>query len=194
MRIGVLGATFDPPHIAHLIASECAVDILKLESVMMIPTNMNPLKQEHQPAPPNIRLKMTEAAVGDNPKFSVSDIEIKRGGLSYMVDTIEALKNGILSNDSQIFLLMGADTALDFQLWKGHQHLRQMCSLAVFNRPGYSIEQVLERIPPPVITIEIPRMEISSSLIRQWKAHGKPIRYLVPQGVIDIIEEEQLYL
>ncbi|MBC8205125.1 MAG: nicotinate-nicotinamide nucleotide adenylyltransferase, partial [FCB group bacterium] len=130
-RIGIFGATFDPPHYGHLTAAEFSRTALKLDEVMMIPASRNPLKLNHIPAPDNIRLKMTAAAIEGNPDFTVNDIEIRRGGLSFMADTLKEIKYK-LRDDDRLLLLIGADTAADFKLWKSPFEIIKLTELVVF--------------------------------------------------------------
>jgi nicotinate-nucleotide adenylyltransferase len=192
-RVGIFGATFDPPHFGHLIAGQSMMEALNLDLILMLPANINPLKEAASPAPVKSRLRMITEAVASNSKFNVCDIEIKRGGTSYMIDTVIALRQQYPDEDTELYLLIGADTAEDFHLWKEYQRLSEMVKVVVFNRPGYNLEEVIAKMPVPVLKVLIPMIEISSTMIRERVLNGESIRYLVPEAVRRIIKEEKLY-
>lgn len=194
LRIGLFGATFDPPHYGHLIAADYAADELELDEVLMIPASLNPLKQEHLPAPPNLRLEMIQAAVVKYPRFRVSDIELKRGGVSYTIDTVQSLLKDYRSHETEFFLLLGADAAADFHLWRDYQRLAEMCQLSILSRPGFDMESTLAKLPLPAAALNMPMIDISSTLIRNRLRQGKSINFLTPPEVVEIIECEKLYI
>jgi len=177
----------------HLIAAEWAAEDLNLHQVLIIPANLNPLKREHRPAPPEIRLKMVEAAIGNYPQLTVDDIEIRRSGVSFMIDTIDLLREKYTARENDFFLLLGADAAADFKLWWDYERLAQICTIAVFNRPGYELEVVAASLPAGAVTLKIPMVDISSTSIRHRIRAGKSIRFMTPEPVRQIIEEEGLY-
>ncbi len=191
MRIGIFGASFDPPHIGHFIAAECAAYELGLSKVLLIPANLNPLKREHCPAAPEIRLRMTQAAVSGNALFEVSAIELERGGISYMAETVDALREEHPLDE--FILLLGADSAAEFHLWYDYERLAEEVSLVIFNRPGYDLSLISQAMKPSHRTVKIPSIEISSTDIRSRIKHNRAYRYMVPAAVYDIIEELGLY-
>jgi nicotinate-nucleotide adenylyltransferase len=189
---GIFGATFDPPHLGHLIAMNFALEELKLDEIIMIPANLNPLKQYHIPAPPEIRLEMLKSIIKQNNKLEISDIELKRGGVSYMIDTIRELKDDVLA-ESEIYLLIGADSAIDFTQWKDYKLLAEICKIAVFNRPGWSLDDVARQLPIEFISLRMPLIGISSTLIREMVAAKKSIDHLTPEVIVRIIRKYELY-
>ena len=192
LRLGIFGATFDPPHLGHLIAAEFAAEELRLDEILLIPANLNPLKIQHQPAPPEIRLEMVKAAAASRPKFKVSDLELKRGGVSYMIDTIRQLQKNHPPHTA-FYLLLGTDAAAEFLKWKKYQSLAEICTITVLDRPGWNISLVLQKLQIPFLYLKMPLIDISSSLIRERVAQGKPIDFLTIPGVVEIIRREKLY-
>jgi len=193
LKIGIFGATFDPPHSAHLIAAEYAVSELKLNKVLMIPANVNPLKKQRKPTPPDIRLQMIQAAVNGYPQFEVNDVELKRGGVSYMIDTVLDLRENYPPAEAELYLLLGADAAEEFHLWRSHRQLAEICRLVVFNRPQYNLQTILKKLTVPALPLNIPAFDISSTAIRRRIREGKPVDFLAPVEVLKIIQKENLY-
>lgn len=193
INIGVFGASFDPPHIAHFIIAEWCADELGLERVILIPAAQNPFKLEHRPASPETRLEMTVASAAGNSLLQVSSIEINRGGVSYTIDTITELQKIYPSSSHRLFLLLGADCALDFRRWKNYRNLAESTTVAVFNRPGYDLNTVSAQMDIPHITISVPNFEMSSTMIRERIIQGLSWKYMVPAGVAEIIETRKLY-
>ena len=191
-KIGIFGATFDPPHCGHLIAVEFARDILKLDTVMMIPASRNPLKQEHIPAPDRIRMEMVKSAIAGRPGYEFSDMEIRRGGISFMCDTIDEIRKEI-SSDDLLYLLVGLDAAAEFDKWKNPGEILTVARLVVFDRPGTPTLEPGAGLPVSTIKIKIPQIEISSTLIRRRVKEGRSIYFLTPDPVVAIIKREKLY-
>lgn len=191
--MGIFGSTFDPPHFAHLLAAQWSLEALNLDFILMIPASINPLKQEHIPAQPQLRLEMVNRAVEGCPHFLVSDVELQRAGVSYMVDTIMELRRTYTVEEYKFYLLLGADVANDFHLWRSPRELSELTTLAVFNRPGYDFNRVMAKLPDSASAIKIPELEISSTLIRERVKSGKSIEFMVPPSVISIIDRENLY-
>jgi nicotinate-nucleotide adenylyltransferase len=191
--LGIFGAAFDPPHYGHLIAAEWVAEELRLRQILMIPSNINPLKRLHPPAPATFRWEMIQAALKSHPNFKVSDIEIKRSGISYMIDTLKFLQNDYPPNLYRLYLLLGADIAAEFGLWRDYEKIAQICQLVAFNRPGYDIKKIVSELPAGAISVHIPMMDISSTMLRERIQLGKSIRFLTPSPVCEIIEREKLY-
>jgi nicotinate-nucleotide adenylyltransferase len=197
VRIGILGGTFNPPHIGHLVCAQEAYLQLGLARVFLIPARIPP----HKPieADPGIehRLEMCRLAVaGDEQRFEVSDLEARRDGPSYTVDTLEELH--ALQPESELFLIVGGDVALGFQEWRQPERVLAMATLAVAERPGTSrgeVEQVLSRVDGGERTrfLDMPGIEISSTLLRKRARKGEPTRYLVPDAVRCYIDRHRLY-
>lgn len=193
MKIGIFGATFDPPHYGHLIAAEYSRSLLGLNLIIFIPANRNPLKREQIPAPAEFRMEMLKAAVGGTPFYEVDDLELQRGGNSFMIETFLDLQKRYSLKKPEFYLLLGADSAKDFAHWKDYGSLAKMCEPIIFNRPGSNLSKVAANFPAPCSTMEIPMIEISSTLIRNRISEGKSVKFLTPDTVIEIIEREKLY-
>lgn len=189
LRIGVFGGTFDPPHIGHLVAAVDARQALDLDRVLLVVANAPWQKVgSRQVSAAEDRFAMVQAAVADAPGLEVSDIEMRRGGLSYTADTLEEL--AALHPGAELFLVLGNDAAAGFATWDRHEEVASRAHLVVVDRPG----------TPTLIDdgftwtrVDIPELEISSTELRQRVAEGRSIRYLTPQGVATCIEERGLY-
>ena len=189
MKIAILGGTFNPPHIGHLIIGERAHSVLKLDRVFFIPANIPPIKEKFTEIGKHHRLKMTQLATKDNPHFTVLDWELKRGGISYTIDTVNEIRAKL--SPTEIYLIMGWDQALIFDKWKDHDKLVKLCKLIVFTRPGY--EGTLPAILKDNGKMLPLHIDISSSMIRDMLMRGESIRYLVPNAVISYIYKHKLY-
>ena len=197
MNIGILGGTFDPIHIGHLILAEEVRVQLKLEEVLFVPTGQPWLKAERSITPAFHRVEMVRRAIANNSCFSLCTLEIERTGPSYTVDTLLSLREQ-LGAEANFFFILGRDTLADLPLWKEPNRLIQMCRLVVVPRLGTSvdldyIEEAIPGIKNNIIQLDMPVIEISSSGIRQRVAQGLSIRYLVPAEVEEYIVEQKLY-
>lgn len=199
-RIGIIGGSFDPVHAGHLIIAQDAAERLGLSEVVFIPAAIPPHKRHAQRADAGHRLNMLKLATEADPRFSVSDIELRRGGISYTVDTLKAMRE--IHPDAALFLIVGSDTLVDFHTWHETDALLEMCELATFIRPGEdSIDGIAGKIKLPSAqkerllknVVEAHRIEISSTEIRQRRREGMAIRYLVPVPVEGYICEHGLY-
>lgn len=185
-RIGIFGGSFDPIHIGHLIIAQHALIELNLKKLIFIPANLSPFKENNK-ASAEQRYEMTRLAIIDNPNFEVSDIEIKRGGISYTIDTIYYFKS--LYPDKDYYFIMGLDAYRGLKGWKEIEKLRKYVKFVVAIREGIEPKQDIE-----AIFIKAPLIDISSSLIRDYIRKGYSIRYLVPERVRDYILEQKLYI
>lgn len=188
-RIGVLGGTFDPPHVGHLVTAVNVRHLLGLDVVLMVVANEPWQKVGHRtitPAPQ--RLDMVLAAVDGVEGVEASDLEIRRGGPSYSVDTITQL--GERHPEAELFLIVGADAAAELHTWRRPEELARRCRLVVVDRPG------AETTLPEGFDgrrVEVPRLEVSSTDLRARAVDGRPLRFLVPDGVISLVHELDLY-
>lgn len=189
-RIGVLGGTFDPPHIGHLILAQEAMVKLNLEEIAFIPAACPPHKGISPTASPQQRLEMVSLAISDNPKFKALDIELRRKGPSYTIDTILELKR-TRGPGREIFFLMGSDSLRELSTWKEPERLVKICQVVVATRPGITPKG---KFAQEIIALEMPPVGISSTQIRKRVKRGEPVRYLVPQKVEQYILQEGLYL
>lgn len=189
MRIGVLGGTFDPPHIGHLIVAQDAWSALGLDRVLFMPAAVPPHKRGRVSTPAEVRLAMVEAACADDPRFEASDLEIRRGGTSYTVDTLRALKE----RDPQgaLFFLVGADQFRELHTWRSPLEIARLAELVALSRPGFPIEE--PRLELPYRRLDVTCVGVSATEIRRRVAAGEPIRYLVPPAVEAIIRARGLY-
>jgi nicotinate-nucleotide adenylyltransferase len=189
LRIGVLGGTFDPPHVGHLLAAVDAFEALSLDKLIFVPAAAQPLKTDAPAlASGEARLEMVRRAVGDDARFEVSESEIARGGLSYTVDTLEEL--ALERPGAELVFILGMDALSSFDKWKSPNRILELASLAVLARSGdYRSSSDLGG----VTVVGMRRIDISSSEIRQRIAGGKSIRGFVAESVEAYISAENLY-
>ncbi|WEV38200.1 nicotinate-nucleotide adenylyltransferase [Lactobacillus sp. ESL0680] len=185
LQIGIMGGTFNPVHLAHLVVAEQVLTKLHLDEIWFIPTNIPPLKDKPTVAAED-RANMLELATQDNPRFRVKLFELLRGGVSYTVDTLTYLHEKAPQN--HYYLIMGSDQVNNLGEWKEPLKLAQLATLVGIRRPGYEQKPQL-----PMIWVDVPAIDISSSLIRQTITMGGSIRYLVPELVRDYIHRKGLY-
>ena len=198
MRVGVLGGTFDPIHLAHLIVAEEARVRLALDHVVFIPAGEPWLKAEQPATPPGVRLDMVRQAVDCNTHFRVSSVEVDRPGPSYSVDTLELL----LQEEgpaAELYFILGMDAIADLPRWHAPERFLELCTPVVFARADQGpagldeLERRLPGIKRRVTFLDGPIVEISSTDIRRRVALGESIRYLVPSKVERYISEHGLY-
>lgn len=185
-RIAILGGTFDPVHVGHLILAVCARDQLVCDEVLLIPNRRSPLKEPGPVASFAHRLAMLRCAVGDTPRLRVSDIEGRRDSPSYTVDTLATLRE--TSPDDELFLIVGGDAMRDFAHWYEAERVQQLAQIAVVRRHGDIPHD--DRIAS---IIDMPRIDISASDIRARIARDDRIDFLTPAPVIAYIQEHHLY-
>lgn len=181
-RVGVFGGTFDPVHAGHLAIALAALETLPLDRVVFVPARRSPLKDREPAAAADDRLAMLRLATADEPRFSVSRLELDRDGPSYTVDTLEAL-----SGEGRLFLILGADAAADLARWKRPERVRELATLVVAGRPGTA------GLPSGAVRLDTPLMDISARELRAKAAQARSLRYLVPDPVCRYIEERGLY-
>jgi nicotinate-nucleotide adenylyltransferase len=191
MRICLFGGTFDPPHIGHLLIAQTVCEAENFDKIIFIPAYQPPHKTEITPV--DDRLKMLKIAVKGNPNFEISDIEIKRGGVSYTIDTVKGVKKELGTDKKDLFYLIGSDSLLDFHNWKDPKDILDECQVIVAIRPGFRPSDIPSWILHRIQFANIPRFEISSSNIRHRWVENKTIRYMVTLTVWDYINENNLY-
>jgi nicotinate-nucleotide adenylyltransferase len=196
LRVGILGGAFNPPHIGHLVCAQEAVLQLELERLLFVPTGQAPHREIEQDPGPEARLEMCELAVDDDEPFEVSRAEIDREGPSYTVETLRALHEA--SPDDELFLVLGGDQAAALPKWHEPEEVLKLATVSVVHRTGFHREAVAVDIArlkgaAGVHFFDMPRVDVSSSLVRRRVAEGRPIRYLVPDKVAGYIEENGLY-
>lgn len=192
MKIGIFGGSFNPPHIAHLILAESLYENLSLDKVLFMPSSTPPHKQNDTLLDPADRLRLVKLAIADNDRFSVSDLEIKRGGTSYTIETITALENSY--NDATLYLVVGLDNLVTFHHWREYRAILDRCTVVAMNRPGTEIRHVRKEILENATIIDVPYLDISSTTIRERIRQGKSVRYLVPDAVLEEIKKCGFYV
>lgn len=193
MRIGLLGGSFDPPHNGHLLAAGDAFEALHLDRLIFIPAAVQPLKAGQMTATAVQRLRMVQLLVENDARFAVDSVEIDRGGLSFMVDTLTTL--AARWPDAERFLLVGADVPASFAKWRNPQGIAELATLVVLQRgTGTGSGQVdLSGMPGATKVLATRRIDVSSTEIRERVREGKPIRGFVPDAVAEFISAERLY-
>jgi len=187
-RIGILGGSFDPIHFGHLLMAQSATEVLKLDVVFFVPAYCSPFKTDHSVPDVSKRLVMVKEAIKGNKAFKLYDGELRRGKISYTIDTLKELK--LKYPQSKFYLLMGADNLRTFHRWKDPQDILNLASLVILNRPGFD-----KNYPKrwPYLKINMPAVDISSSDIRLRLKQKKSIWYLTPKAVIRYIKQYRLY-
>jgi nicotinate-nucleotide adenylyltransferase len=213
MKTGILGGTFNPIHNAHLRIAEEVRDAFKLDRVMFIPAATPPHKPHIGELSFASRLEMVRLATGDNPFFTVSDIEGRRGGRSYSIDTLRALNQEYPGDE--LYFIVGADSFNDISTWRDYAALFSLCNMVCVQRPGSTIKSLAKALPVAmnaefcydsaakrlnhssghcVYALDGVLLDISSSHIRNLVRGGRSIRYLVPDAVDRYIKEQRLYI
>ena len=187
-KIGLLGGTFDPVHIGHLLMARSALETLGLDRVIFIPSCVPPHKKSPTLFSAEDRLRMVRLATKGNPQFKVSDFEIKKGGKSYSVDTVRHFHK-IFSPATKLFFIVGGDAIKQLDTWKDVGELKQLCSFVSVNRPGYPRGET--KLQYHAVTMN--GIEMSSTEIRKRILQGKSIQYLVPDSVLRYIRQNNLY-
>ncbi len=193
-RLGVMGGTFDPIHHGHLLTAEEAAVQFGLDEVVFVPTGQPWMKEHGDVSPPEHRYLMTVIATASNPRFSVSRIEVDRDGPTYTVDTLHELKDQ--RGDVDLFFVTGADAMLEILEWKDPEEVLALAHFIAATRPGYDLTRFEAGTAikhPNVSIMNIPALAISSTDIRRRVHDGRPIRYLVPEGVESYIAKAGLY-
>ncbi len=197
-KLGIIGGTFNPIHYGHLIAAEYARMEYRLDSVIFMPAFLPAHKAGGDILEPEYRYSLVKMAIQDNPAFQVSDLEMKRKGVSYTVDTIDHFIRNY--PDENISFIMGMDSLLFMDTWKDIDRLSGLCRFIVVTRPGYNIgshpglrAKLPEILWEHVSYLEIPGMDISSTDIRTRVREGKTIKYLLPPAAEEYIRDHGLY-
>jgi len=198
LKIGILGGTFDPVHLGHLIIAEETLSSLGLDRVIFVPAGDPWMKAGTPISPGPNRLAMALAAVTGNPAFHVSPVELDRSGPSYTVETLEELQADY-GPQIEYFFIIGADALKDFGQWRNPERVLELCTLAVVGRPAQEkfdlsvLESTLPGIRKRVVVVDGVTISVSATDIRRRMAEGRSIRYLVPSAVESYIREHGLY-
>jgi len=189
-KIGLLGGTFNPIHCGHLKIASRAQKVLGLKKVIFIPSARPPHKKESNLPSSKDRYEMVKLAIKNNSRFSISDIELKRKGKSWTIDTVFIFKK--LYPKSQIYFIIGADTLLEIPTWRNYKKLLKICRFVVVNRPGYSIKDCRLKIAD-FIRVKMRGVNVSSLEIRKRIKNGIEIENLIPAKVEKYIRKKGLY-
>ena len=191
-RLGVMGGTFDPIHIGHLIIASEALHVFDLDRMVFMPTGRPWQKRAHSSS--EDRYLMTVLGTAGNPRFAVSRMELDRVGPTYTADTMQQLRDfhGV---DTSLYFVAGADAVLRLGTWERIESLAELAEIVAVTRPGFGLES-LEPEPtwPRIQTMPMPGLDISSTDIRIRASQGRPIDYLVPAEVVSYIREHGLYM
>ena len=196
-RLGIMGGTFDPIHYGHLVTAEQAREALALDLVLFMPAGSPAFKQDREVTSPEDRYAMTVLATAANPSFYASRFEIDRPGVTYTVDTLNALRSAYPEN-VHLYFITGADAIIDIVTWHDAAEIASLATLIAATRPGYDIRQAQARIAASGIDfdvryIQIPALAISSTNIRDRVRLGKSVRYLTSESVMGYINKNRLY-
>lgn len=186
-RIGILGGTFNPPHLGHLVLAQESLRKLRLDKVIFMPTYIPPHKKVRDNNA-YMRYKMAILACKGNPKFEVSKIEIKKRSVSYSVDTLKRLRKKY-GEDAELFFIIGSDSLNELDKWKDVNEVLKLANFIVANRLGFPTKKLKRRVK----LIEMPALDISSSMIRDRVRRSQSVRYLVPESVRKFIIQHRLY-
>ena len=195
-ELGILGGTFNPPHIGHLVMAQEALHQLDLDRVVLMPVARPPHKEAQEDPGADVRLELARLAAAGDDRLDVSDLEIRRGGSSYTVDTLRALHDRV--PEHALTFIVGGDMAYSLPSWREPGPILELARLAVAEREELRREHIAERLAPldpgdRLVFFDMPRIDVSSSAIRERVAAGRPIRYLVPEAVAAAIRERGLY-
>jgi len=201
MKIGILGGTFDPIHVGHLMIAETVRDEMGLDRVLFIPAATPPHKHGQAITAAEHRLEMVRLAVEGNRAFEACDVEVRRGGVSYSIETLKELKEN-MGAGTRFFLIIGADSVRELATWKDIDELARLSEFVVAARPGFRIEDLLSRdfglareTRASVLRhfVDAVRVDVSSTELRARFSDGKVVRYMLPDAVERYIRAKGLY-
>ncbi len=202
MKIGISGGTFDPIHTGHLIVAEKVREILSLDKVIFMPVGIPPHKNPENVTESYHRMEMARLALIDNPFFEVSDIEVKREGVTYTIDTLRILWD-VFKDDSTLpkfYYIIGSDILFSMDKWKDIAEIFKLCEFVVVLRPRMDKDKVLERIEylrvnysACIRTVDAPLVDVSSTFVRRMLGQNRSIKYYVPERVENYILEKKVY-
>ena len=187
MKLGVFGGSFDPVHVGHLLVAERAAEAAKLDRVLMVVAAQSPFKRERRLAPGEERLALLRLAVKGHPVLEASDLELRRGGVSYTIDTLRELARR--HPKASLHLILGADAAEGLAGWKSLPEIARTATFVFLGRPGHRIRARM----PKQITVDAPLVEVSSTEIRERLRRGRSVRWRVPEAVERRLLRKRLY-
>ena len=191
-RVGIFGGSFNPPHVAHLIVAEAIREQFDLDRILWIPNHRSPFKECRELADASDRLAMTQAATASNDRFVVSDVEIRRGGASYTIETIRTLQEA--HPGTAYWLITGSDHLAAWHRWERAHEILERIPLIVFCRPGFEDATLPEGFEGHVERADVPFMDVSARDIRERIRSGRSFRYLVAEPVHAWIAARGLYV
>ena len=193
MRLGFFGGSFNPPHVGHLAVAEACREGAALDRVVWIPAATSPHKQGRADLASGAdRMALVEAAIAGNDGFAASGIELEREGVSYTVDTLRDLRQR--HPDAELFWIVGGDSLAGFATtWYEPREILRLARLLAYPRPGTDLGAVPGWVMERTVLLDAPLLEVSSTALRQRLAAGASVRYLIPDPVLDVIRERQLY-
>ncbi|MCF7800428.1 MAG: nicotinate-nucleotide adenylyltransferase [Candidatus Marinimicrobia bacterium] len=190
----LFGGTFDPPHNGHFIIADAIRQTLDLNKIIFVPAYNPPHKYTQFPITPvEHRLAMLELCTRSDEHFEISDIEIQRGGISYTIETIRQIKADNQLNAEEIYFLIGSDSLAEFKSWYHWRDILQECKVVVARRPRFEKEAIDPEILEQVLFLNLPRIEISSTEVRERFLKGQMTRFYINDAVYDYIEANGLY-
>jgi nicotinate-nucleotide adenylyltransferase len=195
-QVGILGGTFNPPHLGHLVCAQEALVQLELDRVVLMPVSAPPHKEAREDPGPTHRLELCRLAAGGDPRLDVSALEVERGGPSYTVETVRQLRER--GPEDELTWIAGGDMALGLPDWRNPDGVLELARFAIAERED-AVRERIERVlagmagRDSVVFFDMPRIDVSSSMIRRRVAAGLPIRYLVPDEVAEYIGAHGLY-
>ncbi|MGC9670514.1 nicotinate-nucleotide adenylyltransferase [Planosporangium sp. 12N6] len=190
-RVGIMGGTFDPIHNGHLVAASEVADLFDLDEVVFVPTGQPWQKSDAKVSPAEDRYLMTVIATASNPRFHVSRVDIERHGPTYTVDTLRDLRESY-GPDTELYFITGADALEKILSWKDADQIFSLAHFVGVTRPGFELSDA--HLPADTVSlVQVPAMAISSTDCRERVAAGKPVWYLVPDGVVQYIAKRHLY-
>lgn len=190
-RVALFGGTFDPPHLGHLVVAQDVVEALDLDGLVFVPAGVPPHKRDERFSPGRLRLEMLRASVAGDPRLSASDMELRREGPSFTVDTLRALRAE--RPDAALHFVLGVDQFAELHTWKEPEAVARLARLVVITREGDEPESVDPGVEVDYDFVPVTRVDVSSTEVRRRVREGRPVRYLVPEPVRRIIDSEGLY-
>jgi nicotinate-nucleotide adenylyltransferase len=190
VRLGVLGGTFDPPHLGHLLGASDAFEALSLDRLLFVPAKVPPYKSRTVQATPEQRLRMLELSIGDDPRFEASRLELERDGLSFTVDTLDVLAKS--TPGASLFMLIGDDLATQVASWRDARRIADLATIVVLVRATAVTKSSLESTLP-MLRLPTRRIELSSTEIRDRVGAGRSIHGFVTDAVAAFIDAAGLY-
>ena len=212
MKIGIFGGTLNPIHFGHLRSAEEVREVFSLDRVLFVPSAFPPHKRREELESPQHRIEMTRIAIEGTPYFDFSDMEVRRGGFSYSVDTVEEVKKK--EPGDEIYFILGVDAFFEIDSWKDYRRFLSLCNFIIVTRPGYEKGALTESLPLEVRGdfcydaekgcyghssghclnfLEVTLLDISSTEIRKRLKAGRSVKYLLPQRVEEYIKNNKLY-